>query len=141
MPPPYRHRLQPFTQRRNALIISALATISFPSASSFSIFDRKDKDTDAERKEDKPYQVSLVLAVVVKKLVGNMIVKCTVDRDAEVPPEVQRALEINEAINAKAGVTVISDNDDYDVPDVSNDRDDDYISMKTKMRTRILPRS
>ncbi|KIJ24437.1 hypothetical protein M422DRAFT_56409 [Sphaerobolus stellatus SS14] len=48
--------------------------------------------------------------------------------DAEVPPEVQCALEINEAINAKAGVTVISDNDDYDVQDVSNDHDDDYIN-------------
>ncbi|KIJ53908.1 hypothetical protein M422DRAFT_241166 [Sphaerobolus stellatus SS14] len=33
-----------------------------------------DKDADAE-KEDIPYEVSLVLAVIVKKLVGNMIVK------------------------------------------------------------------
>ncbi|KIJ36783.1 hypothetical protein M422DRAFT_260876 [Sphaerobolus stellatus SS14] len=48
--------------------------------------------------------------------------------DVEVPPEVQRALEINEAINAKAGVTIILDNDDYDVQDVSNDCDDNYIN-------------
>ncbi|KIJ39555.1 hypothetical protein M422DRAFT_257606 [Sphaerobolus stellatus SS14] len=46
-----------------------------PSASSFSIFDRKDKDADPEKKEDIPYEVSLALAVVVKKLVGNMIIK------------------------------------------------------------------
>ncbi|KIJ39606.1 hypothetical protein M422DRAFT_257671 [Sphaerobolus stellatus SS14] len=44
-----------------------------PSPLSFSIFDRKDED--AEKKEGKPYEVSLVLAVVVKKLVGNMTVK------------------------------------------------------------------
>ncbi|KIJ46210.1 hypothetical protein M422DRAFT_250248 [Sphaerobolus stellatus SS14] len=40
------------------ITVSALATISLP-----------------KKKEDKPYEVSLVLAVVVKKLVGNMIVK------------------------------------------------------------------
>ncbi|KIJ44975.1 hypothetical protein M422DRAFT_251609 [Sphaerobolus stellatus SS14] len=50
---------------------SALATISFPSASSFSIFSKK----DAEKEKDKPYEVSLVLAVVVKKISGNMIFK------------------------------------------------------------------
>ncbi|KIJ41869.1 hypothetical protein M422DRAFT_255198 [Sphaerobolus stellatus SS14] len=33
------------------------------------------KNADAEKKEDKPYEVSLVLAVVVEKLAGNMIVK------------------------------------------------------------------
>ncbi|KIJ43173.1 hypothetical protein M422DRAFT_253694 [Sphaerobolus stellatus SS14] len=75
---PRRHSLQPFAQRRNALIVSALATISLPSASSFSIFDRKNKD--AEKKEDKPYEVSLVLVVVVKKLVRNMIVKTPSNR-------------------------------------------------------------
>ncbi|KIJ39597.1 hypothetical protein M422DRAFT_257663 [Sphaerobolus stellatus SS14] len=42
---------------------------------SFSIFDRKDENADAEKKEGKPYEVSLVLAVVVKKLVGNTTVK------------------------------------------------------------------
>ncbi|KIJ50232.1 hypothetical protein M422DRAFT_245474 [Sphaerobolus stellatus SS14] len=46
-----------------------------PSPLSFSIFDRKDEDAAAEKKEGKPYEVSLVLAVVVKKLVGNMTVK------------------------------------------------------------------
>ncbi|KIJ33642.1 hypothetical protein M422DRAFT_264412 [Sphaerobolus stellatus SS14] len=40
------------------ITVSALATISLP-----------------KKKEDKPHEVSLVLAVVVKKLVGNMIVK------------------------------------------------------------------
>ncbi|KIJ39610.1 hypothetical protein M422DRAFT_257675 [Sphaerobolus stellatus SS14] len=60
--------------RTRKYILSALATISLPSALSFSIFDRKDEDADAEKKEGKPYEVSLVLAVVVKKLVGNMTV-------------------------------------------------------------------
>ncbi|KIJ46216.1 hypothetical protein M422DRAFT_29367 [Sphaerobolus stellatus SS14] len=43
--------------------------------SGFSIFARKDKDANAEEKEDKTYEVSLGLAVVVKKFVGNMLVK------------------------------------------------------------------
>ncbi|KIJ46234.1 hypothetical protein M422DRAFT_250276 [Sphaerobolus stellatus SS14] len=40
------------------ITVSALVTILFP-----------------KKKEDKPYEVSLMLAVVVKKLVGNMIVR------------------------------------------------------------------
>ncbi|KIJ44981.1 hypothetical protein M422DRAFT_251617 [Sphaerobolus stellatus SS14] len=53
------------------ITISALATISLPSASSFSTFSKK----DAEKEKEKPYEVSLVLAVVVKKISGNMIFK------------------------------------------------------------------
>ncbi|KIJ35916.1 hypothetical protein M422DRAFT_261667 [Sphaerobolus stellatus SS14] len=35
----------------------------------------KDRDGNADKKENKSYEVGLVLAVVMKKLVGNMIVK------------------------------------------------------------------
>ncbi|KIJ46223.1 hypothetical protein M422DRAFT_250262 [Sphaerobolus stellatus SS14] len=57
------------------IAVWAFAMISLPSASSFSIFGRKDKDANVAKKEDMPYEVSLVLDVVVKKLVENMIIK------------------------------------------------------------------
>ncbi|KIJ46247.1 hypothetical protein M422DRAFT_29378 [Sphaerobolus stellatus SS14] len=73
-----RHRLQPNPGGEVRITVSPLATISLPSAGGFSIFGRKDKDANAEEKEDKTYEVSLGLAVVVKKFVGNMLVKVRV---------------------------------------------------------------
>ncbi|KAF8521769.1 hypothetical protein BU17DRAFT_87672 [Hysterangium stoloniferum] len=56
------------------LTLSAVATIALPSTPSLSIlgFSAKTKEREAV---DKPYQVSLVLAVVVRKVTGNILLK------------------------------------------------------------------
>jgi hypothetical protein len=56
------------------ITVSATVNISLPSTPSLSMlgFSGKNKDRDTA---DKPYEVSLVLAVVVRKVNGNMLLK------------------------------------------------------------------
>lgn len=59
------------------ITVSAIATFSLPSTPSLSLLglgSGKNKEKDNLEK-DKPYEVSLVLAVVLRRLSGNMLVK------------------------------------------------------------------